>query len=200
MPPRRPLPLQDLVDPRWKGQVGVAKPLFGTTATHAACLFAAWGPARATAFFRQLRANAQILPGNRQVAQAVAGNQLRFGLTDTDDALLELNRGMPVQIVYPDQEPDGLGTLFIPNSLALIAGSPHPRAAEQLLDFLLSPETERILAEGPSGQIPLNRQVAQVPPVATPRTIQPMKVDFTKAAVQWETAAEFLRELFATAP
>jgi len=112
----RPVPssIQDLVDPRWKGQVGVAKPLFGTTSTHAACLFARWGRPRAQAFFRQLRENARILPGNRQVAQAVAGNQLCFGLTDTDDALLELNRGMPVQIVYPDQGPDGLGTLFIP--------------------------------------------------------------------------------------
>ena len=41
-----PQSIRDLVDPRWKDQVGMAKPLFGTTSTHAACLFAAWGPRR----------------------------------------------------------------------------------------------------------------------------------------------------------
>ncbi len=195
-----PSSIHALIDPRWKGQVGVAKPLFGTTATHAACLFAVWGPERAKAYFRQLQEQAQILPGNRQVAQAVAGKQLVFGLTDTDDAMLEIERGMPVQIVYPDQQPDGLGTLLIPNTLALIRGGPHPSAAEQLLDFLLAPENEQRLADGPSAQIPLNRQASPSARVATPPTMRPMRVDFAAAAEQWETAAEFLRDLFASTP
>ena len=37
----RPRGIRDLVDPRLKGKIALAKPLFGTTATHAACLFAA---------------------------------------------------------------------------------------------------------------------------------------------------------------
>ena len=50
----RPRSLQDLIDPKWRGKVGVAKPLFGTTATHAAVLFAHWGDERAKQFFRAL--------------------------------------------------------------------------------------------------------------------------------------------------
>ena len=42
-------------DPTWRGRCGMAKPTFGTTATHAACLFAAWGPTRAKKFFHDLK-------------------------------------------------------------------------------------------------------------------------------------------------
>ena len=53
----RPKGIKDLLDPKWKGKIGIAKPLFGTTATHAACLFTAWGDDRAKAYFRDLKAN-----------------------------------------------------------------------------------------------------------------------------------------------
>jgi len=87
----------------------------------------------------------------------VAG-QLAFGLTDTDDALIELEAGKPVKIVFPDSSEDGVGTLLLPNTLAVVKGAPHPRAAVQLIDYLLSPEVEAKPAAGPSAQIPLNRQ------------------------------------------
>src|SRR5215218_6971434 len=47
----RPTSILDLLDPKWKGKIGIAKPLFGTTATHAACLFAALGDDNAKDFF-----------------------------------------------------------------------------------------------------------------------------------------------------
>ena len=92
----RPKSIYDLLDAKWKGKIGIAKPLFGTTATHAACLFAALGEEKAKEFCRQLKANdVQILSGNAQVAQAVAGGQFAFGLTDTDDAIGMVEKGEP---------------------------------------------------------------------------------------------------------
>lgn len=194
----RPMSLHDLLDPKWKGKIGLAKPLFGTTATHGACLFAAWGEDKAKEFFLALKANdVQILSGNKQVALAAASGQIAFGLTDTDDAIIELENGKPVAIVYPDREPDQLGTLFIPNTVAIIKGCPHPEAARKLVDYVLSPEVEEKLALCPSAQIPLNPRVKTAPRVETPKTVKAMQIDFTAAAKQWDTAAKFLRDEFA---
>ncbi|HEV3163876.1 MAG TPA: extracellular solute-binding protein [Isosphaeraceae bacterium] len=192
-----PKGIHDLLDPKWKGKIGIAKPLFGTTATQAACLFAVWGDERAKAFFHDLKANGvQVLSGNKQVATAAGSGQIVFGLTDTDDAMGEVDAGSPVAIIYPDREPDGLGTLFIPNTLALIKGAPHLEAAKALADDLLSPAVEAALANGPSAQIPLLKSTSISARVETPKTVHAMEVDFEKAAKIWEQVAAFLNAEF----
>ncbi len=194
----RPKGLADLVNPRWKGKIGIAKPLFGTTATQAACLFAVWGEAKAKAFFRDLKANGvQVFSGNKQVATAAGSGQIAFGLTDTDDATGEIEAGSPVAIVYPDHEPGQLGTLFIPNTLAMIKGAPHPAASRRLADLIVSPEVEATLAQGLSAQIPLLDGIKKPAQVETPATVHPMNVDFQAAAQLWDRAAVFLAAEFA---
>jgi iron(III) transport system substrate-binding protein len=194
----RPRGIKDLVDPRWKGKIGIAKPLFGTTATQAACLFAAWGDNKARAFFRGLKSNGvQVLSGNKQVAMAVGSGQLAFGLTDTDDAMGEVEAGSPAAIVYPDRERGELGTLFIPNTLALVKGPRHAEPARALADHLLSPEVETALAEGPSAQIPLLPTTNARARVETPKTVHAMEADFEAAAKVWDQVAAFLAAEFA---
>jgi iron(III) transport system substrate-binding protein len=194
---RRPKSIRGLVDAQWYERCGIAKPLFGTTATHAACLFAAWGDEEAKDFFSAVKNNARIMSGNKQVAQAVGAGSLAFGLTDTDDAIIEVERGMPVAIIYPDQREGDLGTLFIPNTLAIIKGSPNPETAEKLVDYLLSEDVERRLAEGPSAQIPLRPGVPASSRVKTPAEVRAMEVDWAAAAEKWDAAAEFLKTEFA---
>jgi iron(III) transport system substrate-binding protein len=193
----RPTSVNDFRDARWKGRCGIAKPLFGTTATHAAVLFARLGEAEAKSFFRDVKANAQILAGNKQVALAVAAGQIDWGITDTDDAIIEIDKAQPVTIVYPDQGEGQPGTLFIPNTLALVKGAPNPEAAEELVDYLLAPAVEEKLAAGPSAQIPLNPAVDIKLRVESPKTIRPMEVDWQAAADQWDAAYAFLTEEFA---
>jgi iron(III) transport system substrate-binding protein len=194
---QRPNSILDLLDPKWKGKIGIAKPLFGTTATHAACLFAALGDENAKDFFAQLKANGvKVMSGNKQVALAASSGEIAFGLTDTDDALVEIDKARAVEIVYPDRGEDELGTLFIPNTLVIIKGCRHPQSARKLVDFLLSPGVERELALGPSGQIPLNPAVDVELRVETPQTVKAMQVDFAEAAKKWDSVAKYLREEF----
>jgi iron(III) transport system substrate-binding protein len=196
---RRPKSIEELTDRQWYDRVGIAKPLFGTTATHAVCLFAAWGDERAARFFHSVKRNGRILAGNRQVAEAVAGGALSFGLTDAADAMFEIEQGAPVTIVYPDQGEGELGTLFIPNSVSLVAGSPNQPAAEQLLDFLLSPAVAFGLASGPAALIPLRADAADESRVKTPQMVRAMEVNWDTAAEKWDSTMEFLKQEFLSA-
>jgi len=192
-----PRSIFELTQPKWRGKVGIAKPLFGTTATHAACLFAKLGSDQAREFFLTLKKNdIQILSGNKQVAISVAAGTIPLGLTDTDDALGEWEKGMPVKLIYLDSEPGGLGTLFIPNTLAALKNSPNPAAAEQLANYLLSPEVETALARGPSAQIPLNPSLKVELRVETPATVTAMEIDWELAARKWDETAAFIAEHF----
>ena len=195
--PQWPRSIHDLVRPEWRGKVGIAKPLFGTTASHAAVLFTHWGQQQATSFFRDLKKNVVVLPGNKQVAQAVSHGRLLFGLTDTDDALIESEQGAPVEIVFPDQRPGEMGTLFIPNSLCVIDRGPNPENARQLMEYLLSPPVETSLAQGPSGQFPVNQHLRIRSRVDPGNGVRWMDTDFNKVAHQWDTVAAILREQFA---
>ena len=49
----------------------------------------------------------------------------------------------------------GGGTLAIPNTVAVVAGCPHPDTARRFVEFMLAPETERELAKMPAHHAPL---------------------------------------------
>lgn len=192
-----PTSIFDLAAPQWRGQTAIAKPFFGTTATHAACLYASQGTRVADQFFASLKKNdVQILSGNKPVAEAVASGQAAFGLTDTDDALVVQSQGHDVEIVYPDQTKNGMGTLFIPNTLALIQNGPNPTAASKLLDWLYRPEIETLLSNGPSGQIPVSSKSKSSRQVKGPTESVAMNGEFEKAADLFDEVMKRLASLF----
>ncbi len=183
-----PQTLADLLDPKWgAGEVGLANPLFGTTATHAAALYASWGPQPALAFFQQLEAQGvRIVDGNSVVRDMVANGDLKLGLTDTDDAEAAIQAGKPVVMIFPDQQ--GEGTLAIPNTVALVAGGPNPTQAQALIDYLLSPEVEAQLVLDGFLYGSLRTPAAEGPVM--------MSVDWSAVAQQMEAAKRDLQALF----
>lgn len=198
LPPEEwPQSIFELVEPEWKGRVALANPLFGTTATHAAALFAALGRNEAEAYFEALKENdVAIVAGNATSKDRVAAGKFAVGFTDTDDVFVALSRNRPVEMVIPDQATGSIGTLLIPNTVALVRGGPNPEHGQQLIDYILSEEVESRLAFAKGGQIPLRPSVtrpAHIPPVDE---LELMNVDFEAVADQLEYSSTFLWELF----
>lgn len=188
--------LDALLDPRWEGeQVGMAYPLFGTTATHAAALYEAWGAERARTFFGDLaERGVRVVDGNGVVRDLVASGQLAFGLTDTDDACGALARGQPVVVVLPDQ--DSLGTLLIPGTVGLVAGAPHEEQGKALIDYLLSADVEQALLDARFSHIPLHRSVSSPDTCINSANIRGMAVDYEAVYRHHQTVQTELREVF----
>ncbi len=195
-----PKSVAELADTRWKDQCGLAKPHYGTTATQMVVISSLGLGAKLDAsgfddWLRRVKNNAVVLGGNKQVAQAVASGELNWGLTDTDDAQIEIENGAPVSIVFPDQADGEAGCLLIPGTVAVIKNGPHPIAAKELADSLASPETERRLTLGNAAQFalwPENQKHARIKPAE----LKSMKVDFESVAKNWEAVFEKLRTVF----
>lgn len=159
-PKQWPTSYKDLIDPKWKGRCAVARPLTGTTLTHFTALRKALGEAGFEAFLTGLFANdVKFLQSNGATLRETAAGKVAFAFTDTDDYHVAKLQGKPVACVFPDQGDDGLGTMLIPNSVALIKNGPNPAAGRKLIDRILARETEALLAAAEGAQIPLREGV-----------------------------------------
>jgi len=158
--------------------IAIADPRFGTTNGHISALASAWNAARARgvdapeldAWLDAMRANGVrvLMGGNAATVEAVATGECAYGLTDTDDALAAIDRGLPIAMSLPRSLPAGNaggGTMLVPNTVCAIAGGPAgPALADPVVAFLISPECEDIIARSPSRNLPLGpRASARVP-------------------------------------
>jgi len=215
---QRPNSIRDLADPKWAGKCTMARPVFGTSATHAAVLLSSLGDKEGMKLLAAMTSNAVIQGGNKQVAQKVAAGQFAFGLTDTDDAMIEIERGEPVVIVFPDQLENQCGMLLIPNTIAIIKNGPNPNRAQQMLKRFLESDIESRLAAGDSVQLPLataaapeqhagvlakwrsgtagnNSETDPQNETLEPTKLKIMPVDFSSAVQSWGRHKQALREL-----
>ena len=189
-----PTSVFDLADSRWKGQVAIADPRFGSTSFHVAALYAVAGDARMDDFFRRVKDNGvRVVDGNSVVRDLVARGEVKIGLTDTDDVNVAIEAGLPVAMVLPDR--DGLGVPMMPNMVSLVARSPEPQQGQRLIDYLLSADVERQLAQSEAVQIPLHAGVPGPRHIPAIGTFKPMTLDYAKAASRVEDVTARLTQL-----
>src|SRR6266446_9688644 len=191
----KPASVMAYTDPSANGRAAIANPLFGTTTDYVTALFTTWGEEPARTFMNNMKKNGvKVTTSNGESADVVATGQVDFSLVDSDDAVNRKKQGKPVEIIYPDQDPNGLGVLILPNAVALIKGSPHAENGKQLIDYLLSKSTERKLAFADCAQIPLHSGVDTPPEIRRIEEIKTMRVQYVDLARKMEEIQPFLKE------
>jgi iron(III) transport system substrate-binding protein len=191
-----PKSIMDLFSDKYPAEsVAIARPLFGTTLTQASALFSYWGSEEATNFYeRILDHGVTIVEGNSVVKDQVAQGNLMWGLTDTDDAIVAIEDGSPVEVLIPDQDEGGLGTLVIPNAVSMIEGSPNEEAAKAFIDWILLPEQEKYLIEIGWTQVAVrNVDADSLIPIDNLKT---MPVTFSEIFEGLQEAEQTLRDLY----
>ena len=104
------------------------------------------GAEKFRAFIQKLKENrVALLAGNSVVKDAVGRGEFLFGLVDSDDALVGIDSGLPIDMVYYDQKGDGVFSVF--GTVAMLKNAPHPKNAKLFIDYLLTKESEERLIE-----------------------------------------------------
>jgi iron(III) transport system substrate-binding protein len=197
-----PTSVDALIDPKWKGRCAIARPVGDkpasvTSTIHAALIAHAKGMKVAEDWFKQVAENAVIMPSNTAVATAVAKGQVDWGITDSSDAIIEVDSGSPVAIIFPDQSTQELGTVRIPHTVAILKSATHPQAAVRLANYLVLPTTEDRLAMSDAAQIPLSRTATFRPRVLADRPVRWASIDFEAAEKTWQSIVPVLTNIFA---
>ena len=191
----RPKSILAYIDPKWKGRGVIANPLFGTTTSQIAALFTIWGDTRGKEFLTLMKRNKiAISTSNGESADFVASGHYDFSLVDSDDVINRMRQGKPIDIVYPDQGKNEIGCFVVPNVVILIKGAPHPKEGKLLVDYLLSPETERKLALASCAQIPLHPNVVPPKELKSINKIKIMRVNYKDIAKKLIEIQPFLKK------
>ena len=155
-----PQTLEALLQPRFKNQITISDPAFGTGSDAAAALYVRWGEKKTLDYFRALKKNGvRVVPGNGVVAERVAKGDLMAGLTDLDDHLAQVRETQRDKTraisVAPYIEPLEINAIAIPGSVALIKGGPNAENAKKVIDALVSVEFEKRFVQAMPGVEPL---------------------------------------------
>jgi iron(III) transport system substrate-binding protein len=191
-----PKTYEDLLDPKWNGRMAwpllsaIGAPLFVTN------LRTAWGESRALAYLKRL-ATQNIInfgAGNPRtlVDRVIAGEYPIALQVFAHHPLISAAKGAPVASQLLPPVASAAGTIVIPKQAR------HRCAAMLLMDFLLSPEGQRILAT--SEYLPVRSDVDPLPMIAS---IVPSKVGAEENFISpeileenTERSAKIVEELF----
>jgi len=193
-PDALPQSILDLTKAQYKGQFGIANPLFGTTTFHMAALFTVLGDSTAEKWMNDLKINqVTIATSNGDIKKRVMSGELAFGLTDTDDVFEAMKESNDVDYIFLDQQEEGIGTLIMPNALSMIKDSPNAENGKKFMDYLLSRQTEAKLAIS-CAQMPLIKGTKVPEGVPSLDNIMPMKIDYSQTSKTLEQIQPWLKQ------
>ena len=144
-----PATYEGFLDPKWRGRIG----LEATDSEWMAALFKQWGEAKGMDFFRKLAAmKPDLRKGHVLLAQLIATGEVPVGLTMYNANVESLKKkGGPID--FAPVQP----VVARPQGIGVARAAPHPAAAQLFLDFVISPEGQRLFES--MGRVPASRKV-----------------------------------------
>ncbi|MDR2196526.1 MAG: extracellular solute-binding protein [Coriobacteriales bacterium] len=139
---------EDLLDPQYKGLISMPNPkTSGTGYMFLKSLVNAWGEEEAFAYFDQLAPNIlQFTESGSGPVNALIQGEVAIGLAMTGQAVVEINEGAPLDILYFEE-----GSPFSLYGVAVIKGRLEDPAVAAVLDFfnntLIYEDKERFFPE-----------------------------------------------------
>jgi iron(III) transport system substrate-binding protein len=144
-----PATYEGFLDPRWKGRLGIE----ATDSEWMGALLKEWGDAKGMDFMRKLAAQEPSMrKGHVLLAQLVASGEIPVGLTMYQANILSLKRkGAPIEFVAVQP------VVARPQGIGVAKEAPHPNAALLFVDFVLSPEGQKLYES--LGRVPASMKV-----------------------------------------
>jgi iron(III) transport system substrate-binding protein len=147
-PEEAPKSMFDLLDSEWVGQIGSADSTNGSMQGQVVAMRHLLGESQTEEFVKGLVANdTKFYGGHTDVRKAVGTGELKLGLVNHYYYQLSKAEGAPVGVVYPDQAPGEMGLLVNSTNAGIIKGAKNPEAAETFVDYLLTPEGQKVFAD-----------------------------------------------------
>lgn len=143
-----PKSLKDLAGPRWKDQIGMATGANESVIANVTALRIAEGDGATEKFLGDLLKNGvKIYKGHGDVRKAVGRGEIKLGWVNHYYFHQQKNEkeNNHVAVIYPDQ--DGAGVTVNISGAAIVKGAKNMGNAKKFMDFLLTPETQKLFAE-----------------------------------------------------
>lgn len=194
-PEELPRSVFELTDPRWKNKLAMATTRNESVVAWVTALRLTKGDQFTKEYLLKLKANGIVtLNGHTDVRKAVGRGEFSLGLVNHYYYHLELRDGSPVGVSYPDQGPDDIGVLVNAAGAAIVKNAKHLKAAQLFLDFLASPEAQKLFAEL-NFEYPLLLGVSTAPGVRPLETIKLMPVRLDELGKELEKTQKLLDEV-----
>ena len=190
-----PTSIFDLTDPKWKGQIAAAGSTNGSMQSQVAALRQLIGEEETETWLNGLLANeVTFFGGHTDVRKAVGAGEFKLGLVNHYYYHLQKAEGSNVGIIFPDQGEGQIGLITNATAAGVVNSAPHLTAAQTFLDFLVSPEGQKLFAEQ-NYEYPLLDGVAQHSDVLSLDGLRLAEVDVVKAAEDFEATFDLMEKV-----
>jgi iron(III) transport system substrate-binding protein len=188
-----PQNLEDLVDPKWSGRMGVA-PTNGSFLAFVAAMIVDEGEDYTLDWLERLSDNQPVdYPGNSPIVSGVDGGEIDLGLVNHYYLLRLQSEGGGGQTANHFPSGGDAASLVMPAGAGVLAGSDQLDNASAFVEFLLSDESQRFFATE-TFEFPLVAGIEAPEGLPSIDEIDTPDIDLSQLADQLERATDLVTE------